>query len=599
MTIMMHNSICNKVLLLCTLLLLTSASSHANQDDPRAHASFYINTYGLVDPAQSPLAKRAYQIFERIHQVAEDPIGVTPTLKIINSDGKPWAIALPDGYIILSRAALEICYQGVDENTGDARLAFVLGHELSHLTSNDFWHRKMYLSLSGKNNSDSLEKVSALISSAAGASADNDWRKTVRNKELRADETGFTYAALAGFHTHLILSDQHGGKDFLNHWVTQTRTSGGDLHFSPTERSDFLHNRFSAIISKVEYFMSGVRLAHFGQYEDAIHFFKEFRNAFPAHEVLNNLGYVNLQLARKHMPAILRYRYWLPTLMESAPPFVTRNRSVGDSMPLNAQRHLKRAVKYLQKAADSHTTHVTSRLNLTTAYLYLEDYHKARATIEEARILAPSSQQVSELRALVLYGQEKEIDMWPIATRILADIDSASALYNLARLHEERSHDETAQHYWLKLLAQESQIPEAYLRIACKKVSDTQRCKKPLAHHSNHRMPLKVKLKIGTDIESPKARKMLQSWQHQHRKIGPLPVDLYIDPDGNSWLAIHSKLSILAFTNPPYQTTRELITCCDNPVAIEPFGDGEIWSYGNWSAVINDQNVSEIWGTDF
>lgn len=345
--------------------------------------------------------------------------------------------------------------------------------------------------------------------------------------------------------------------------------------------------------------MSGVRLAHFGQYEEAIHFFKEFRNAFPAHEVLNNLGYVNLQLARKYMPATLRYRYWLPTLMENAPPVVTRNRSMGNSMPLNAQRHLKRAVKYLQKAANAHTTHLTSRINLTTAYLYLGDYHKARATIEEARTLAPSSQQVSELRALVLYGQEKEIDMWPIATRILAEIGSASALYNLARLHEERGRDKTAQQYWSKLPTLDDQIPEVYLRIACEKLSNTQRCAEPFARHSKNQTQLKIPLKIGTDIESPSAKKQLKSWQHQHRKIGSLSIDLYIDPDGNSWLAINSKLSIFAFANPPYQTTKELMTCCGNPIATEPLGDGEIWSYGNWSAVINDQTVSEIWVTKF
>jgi len=194
-----------------------------------------------LDPAQSPLAQRAYQIFERVHQVAEDPVGVTPTLKIIDSDGKPWAIALPDGYIILSRAALDICYRG------------------SHLTANDFWHRKIYLALSGSQNSTSLEKISELIASSSGATADSDWRKTVRDKELRADEVGFTYASLAGFRTDLVFSDEHGGNDFLNYWVTQTRTAGGKLHFSPTERSDFLRNRFDSITSKVGYFMSGVR----------------------------------------------------------------------------------------------------------------------------------------------------------------------------------------------------------------------------------------------------------------------------------------------------------------------------------------------------
>jgi len=174
--------------------------------------------------------------------------------------------------------------------------------------------------------------------------------------------------------------------------------------------------------------------------------------------------------------------------MENAPPFVTRNRSIsGGSMPVDALRYLKRAVRYLQKATSAHTTHLGSRLNLTTAYLYLGDYHKARATIEEARTLAPESRQVSELRALVLYGQEKEIDMWPVATGILEKVAAAgraSALYNLARLHEERGRNETAQRHWSQLLSLDKPIPAAYMRIACKRHPQKKSCMEPRLRQS-------------------------------------------------------------------------------------------------------------------
>ncbi len=590
----LHNT-----LSLCAILLLGPLCQSQAQDDMRSHASFYMDTFGLVDPDSSPLARRAYQIFERVRRVAEDPVGVTPTLKIINSKGKPWAIALPDGYIILSRAALDICYRGVDPATGDARLAFVLGHELSHLTSNDFWHRKMYLSLSGRQTAPTLDQISSAIRSSAGVSKDGDWQKVIRDKELRADEVGFTYASLAGFQTNLIFSDKHGGTDFLEHWVSQTRTSGSNLHFSPSARSDFLRNRFAAIVSKVEYFMSGARLAHFGRYEDAGYFFEEFRNAFPAHEVLNNLGYVNLQLARKHMPTGLRYRYWLPTLMESAPPLAAPNRSMGDTIPANALRHLERSVRYLQKAVDSHSTHLNSRLNLSTAYLYLGDYHKARAVVEEARILSPSSNQVSELRALILYGQEKEIDMWPLAVSIMekiADSGAPSALYNLARLFEERGRDEDARRTWSELLSREVEIPSGYLRVACGRLPAAERCGNHLAERTaDGRLPLPLDPAIGTDINSPAARKKLQGWQHQRRQIGPMPTDLYIAPNGNSLLAIDSRLSIAAVTDHPYPTVAELVECCGRPLATEPFGDDELWSWGGWSAVTDGKNVMQIW----
>ncbi len=589
------------ILGLAVALLFSPAGAMAQEpDDPRARASFYIDTYGAVDSGKSPLARRAYEIFERVHQVAEDPIGVTPALKVIDSDGRPWAIALPDGHIILSRAALEICYQDVDQDTGDARLAFVLGHELSHLTANDFWHRRIYLSLSGMQNSSSLEQISGLIRSSAGVSADGDWRKTVRNKELRADEVGFTYASLAGFRTDSIFSGKHGGKDFLDHWVTQTRSMGGELHFSPKERSEFLRNRFRAIISKVEYFMSGVRLAHFGRYEDAAYFFEEFRNAFPAHEVLNNLGYINLQLARKHMPASIRYRFWMPLLMDDVPSIAGRNRSLGDTLPPHARRYLQRAVGYLEKAVNAHSTHVTSRLNLTTAYIYGGDYHKARAVIEEARALAPDSKRVSELRALVLYGQEKEIDMWPVATRLLKEIapPNPSTLYNLARLHEERGRHDAARRYWKQLLSQDLPLPQGYLRIACEEIPDPAICDATAPHPASTLPPLALDLKTGMDIGSPRVKKGLQHWQRQRREIGPLPVDLFIAANGNSWLAIDSRLTIAVSMEQPSRSPQQLIQCCGKPFAIEPLGDSELWSWGSWSALIVNDMVQEIWIAD-
>jgi len=47
----------------------------------------------------------------------------------------PWAIALPDGYIIIASQTLDICYKNVSKEIGDTRIAFILGHELAHLAN--------------------------------------------------------------------------------------------------------------------------------------------------------------------------------------------------------------------------------------------------------------------------------------------------------------------------------------------------------------------------------------------------------------------------------------------------------------------------------
>ena len=58
----------------------------------------------------------------------------------------PWnvslPIAIPDGWIILSKGALDISYR--DPAKGDDRMAFVLAHEIAHQLKDDFWHMRFF-----------------------------------------------------------------------------------------------------------------------------------------------------------------------------------------------------------------------------------------------------------------------------------------------------------------------------------------------------------------------------------------------------------------------------------------------------------------------
>jgi len=96
---------CSRLVRILILVLCSVPVYAAAFDDPRTKASFYINTYGLTDISTSPLAKRAHAIFKRIRQVAEDPVGMYPTLKIINRPGKTGAITLTDVYFLLLKPA--------------------------------------------------------------------------------------------------------------------------------------------------------------------------------------------------------------------------------------------------------------------------------------------------------------------------------------------------------------------------------------------------------------------------------------------------------------------------------------------------------------
>ena len=53
--------------------------------------------------------------------------------------------AYRDGWVVLSKRVLDICYE--DSQHGDDRLAFVLGHEISHLLYDSYLHVELFSAL--------------------------------------------------------------------------------------------------------------------------------------------------------------------------------------------------------------------------------------------------------------------------------------------------------------------------------------------------------------------------------------------------------------------------------------------------------------------
>ncbi len=579
----------------------------ALEDDPRAHADYYIDVFGEVSPQADARVQRAYEIFERVRNVAEDPIGFTPALRVIDSDGQPWAVSLPDGYVILSRGALDICYDGDDAEAlrvGDARLAFVLGHELAHLVSRDFWHRNVFLSLAGTPNAKALDAVQEVV--AGGMFDDEEEREianiaAIKRKELQADDAGFLYASLAGFETPLIFShgEESGNsrEDFLAQWVVQTRTTDDRTHLGPEERSSFLQSRFTAIVNRVAFFRAGVVLARFGRFRDAQYLFEAFAQSFPSHEVATNLGYVHLQQALQYIPEPLRLRYWLPARLLDAPGVALAMRGLGDALPPAAMRHLREAEKYLKKAAESRLDDVDSRVNLATVYFYLGEFYKARARVEEARALDDSQVDTLVLRALILNEQEKDIDMWPVATRALgklADKGSPSARYNLARLLEQRGRGAEAREHWLAL-SQVKGLPSRYRLAVCAALGG--KCA-PVSDGKGEGLedrldPVLRDAFAGEGLDQ-------EDWVASSVQAGPLFVEYFqkggTDRPNGGIIAIDGRPVTLFQENHEKMPESDLLMRFGAPSETYVMGQREFWRYGQrWGVFLDSGSAVEIW----
>lgn len=599
---MSASSNCSQILrclIMTVALSLWACAVTANSPDPKSKASFYLETYGQVDASTEPLVATAKSVFQRVLQVADRKASRYPGLHVVNSDGQPWAIALPDGHIILSRGALKVCFDGVSEKEGEARLAFILGHELAHLSSNDFWHREVYLSLSGETDQKSIVNLRQTIGEAAA--------NLVRQRELAADDVGFLYATMAGFDTAKILGDGEG-RDFFAHWIKQTRginQNSGEKSSNAIEvdqRTDFLRARFSELSSRAEIFSFGVRLAHFGRHRDAIDFFRDFQRSFPSREVFNNLGFSHLQLARQGMPSRLSQRYWLPMELDHTTRLTVQTRSLNDGRALSdaSRRELEKAVEFLRLATQADIAHIPSRLNLVAAYMYLDEFHKARAVIEEARKISPDDVDVLGLRALVIYEQEREMDMFPIATSILGDLaqqpqSPGHVLFNLARLLEGRGKIEQAEKLWNALAERAGVIPSSWLGVVCKSVPAAPNCSDSKRPVPAKKPGVRVDIAPGDSIDARPVRDALTGFNHVTANLGPIAADIF-SSDGGSVLALGQTVEVLVTRDSGIERVDQLNDCCGRPLATTTTAMGDIWTFPNgWAAIVEDGLVKELW----
>jgi len=91
---------------------------------------FSVPVTGRCAVEREVLQKRAEAVYFRLVAVADNMKGITPTLTF-ESNAKDLANASPQG-IKMSYQLLEKAYAD-GARSGDARIAFVLGHELAHL----------------------------------------------------------------------------------------------------------------------------------------------------------------------------------------------------------------------------------------------------------------------------------------------------------------------------------------------------------------------------------------------------------------------------------------------------------------------------------
>lgn len=573
----------SNVLLLLTMLLgiTCSTPSFAVGDKVRD----YIRLYGTITPSENSRVAKAQQVFQRVRDVANKHSKfLQPQLFVLNNKKRGrqyWAKALPDGNVVLWKAAIDACYQNAKlAGETEARLAFILGHELGHLSHDDYGFLKR---------------------SATGIAGRKDL-------ELRADKEGYTYASLSGYRVGLLLANRFNNQNFLANFLAKTR-SNFDYHpvtISVTALQEYL----TQVQNKLAFFDFGVRLSHFERCDDGEYFLQEFYKVFPAREVLNNLGFCYLQLARQEMQEERAYFYWMPQILDvetQATGVVMGGTSSKTLKQMasssQARRELNQAKAVLEQAARADLSYLPARFNLAVTYLYLGQATDARQILKEAYQLASDNLEIQALQALAIYEENGDVKRgqryWTIARlQELAQQPKVplSVLFNLAHLLEIGEHSAEARPYWNRLARSANQLPKPIREIVCHRQNVTQHCGRSIAHKTKP-LPWKWPLAFGWQLEPTKAMNKLNAWGTPlYKKWGHLEIRIYQSPNREiEVLKMNDTVQMQVLKGDNLGTINELSSYCGQALRQRTLATGVLKSCGEWTALVFEDKVREVW----
>ncbi len=375
--------------------------------------------YQELKTTDDPRAAKAHAIFQRLVQVAGKRPGIVPRLHIVATT--PWDMVLPiairDGWIILSRKALERCYQ--EPQWGDDRLAFILAHELAHQLKDDLWHIRFFEALKGTVSPQLLEEIRRGMNETGHVLA----------REMQADEHGIIYAAMAGFHTSAIVS---GNQDvnFFAEWIRALDPQRDPVATASRmrlslERAEALRAALRRISNHTVAFQAGLWFYYAGNYSQAIRAFDYFRTIFPSREVSHNLAVSHhqftLQIYRKWQPNAETFPFHLSLAIEpltlASEIYLERTRGQGDELAPQFHRHLNKAIGWYREALSQDVTYTPAALNLGAAFILRgvhtpktginPDFAEAVSILSRALERTPQSPELLNNLGVALFYDER------------------------------------------------------------------------------------------------------------------------------------------------------------------------------------------------
>jgi len=505
------------------LTLLLAFTAFPSTNSPIDYANWWIKQYGTWD-TNHELVIRVHKVFDRVLAVADKQGNYFPKLIILRSANGNYALCLKDGSVLISKKAIEICYNNKDMDKCDSKIAFIIAHELSHLAKNDFW--KPLIKIQKHNSTQSKNKDS----NNTFFQIENDL-KDEQKKEIEADDFAIVYMAMAGYNPRVIIGNSE--TNFFHEWLKQSdsNSSPNDPHPAPDNRVENIKKRINNIVNHVEHFNIGVRLYQLGKLRDALAFFESFCEKFPSREVYNNIGLIHYKLAIQKMAKCDKqsaYRFKLSTALDIntiASQMIYKNNfkeKCKDDL-------FKLALRYLRKACEKDPFYLPAHINYSSALIMAGKYSKSVGVLLDES-LQNNKANPGALNNLAvsfyLLGPNPfiSVDMFKDATAILKDLikkypEYSSSYYNLGRIQDERGRYAASKDNWKKFLKFEKKgvYAQEISKFFDYKIADTKSKIKPFEESCPIRFG---EIDISTE-------KQLKNYQKKVIKIGTIYCEVY------------------------------------------------------------------------
>lgn len=429
--------------------------------DPKERIDYWQQNYSELTELDDPRVANGHQIFNRVLQAAGNRYGVIPRLYIIKENplNVVLPISIPDGWIILSRQVLDMCYE--DKAKGDDRLAFVLAHEIAHLLDDDFWHMNFFSALSQLKENAGVEPQ--VVREIQGIF---DQTAKIEAKELRADERGILFSAMAGYDPFAIVDEQSGEQgSFFHEWhqllnISQYGKLGAsNTHPTSSQRSTAVLARLQQVRDQSDLFRLGLILYQTGKFELSAKAFGEFLRYFPSREVYHNLAVTHHQIALNYYQPDLKLidqrllPFQLPIM---ADPYtraafgVTRNKQEDRG---KYAAHITLAIQHYQLAIEQDPGYLLAYQNLASAYLLNNEPYKAIATLQDIVARTPDNAVLLNILGVGFYLTENPEKAKRLLQKAIAiNSQFAAAYYNLGKIAYLQGNEKQARELWTQFV---------------------------------------------------------------------------------------------------------------------------------------------------